>query len=123
MSSLKYVWAKKKKGNIILLSFIYLLEKPYTTRSNRQVEEKKKISKIPEIRDGKFTFRDGTLYLSTFVDDAVIIDAFLFLNQQLNVAILGGVGRRVPLRGELDAGDKEPLNQREGDPDNGARRD
>lgn len=91
-----------------------------TTQPDRTRE--KKISKNTEIRDRKFTFRDSILYLSTFLNDAVIIEAFFFLNQVLSGAILAGVRERVPLWRKLDAGDQNPLNHREDDPDDGAGR-
>lgn len=59
----------------------------------------------------------------TFGNNVVIINTFLFLNEVVRVPILTtAVRRRVPGRRQLDSGNKHPLNQREGDSDDGTYR-
>lgn len=72
---------------------------------------------------GRFTFGDGALNLRTLNDDVVVVEAFFLLNEVVAVAILVAGRRRVSLRRQLHARDKEPLHEREDDPDDGADRD
>lgn len=64
------------------------------------------------------TFRDGVLDFGALEDDAVVVYAFLFLEEVIGVAILFGaaVGSTgVQARRELHSRDDSPLDQREHD--------
>ena len=56
------------------------------------------------------SFRDNILYLSAFMNDAVIIGALFSLNQILSDAILAGIWGQVTLWRKLDARDHNPPN-------------
>jgi hypothetical protein len=71
------------------------------------------------------TFRDGVLDFGALENDAGVVEALLFVKEVVSVAILSGaaVGRvGVVAWRDLDAGDDEPLEQRERDPHHRARR-
>ncbi|MED6108435.1 hypothetical protein PIB30_023843 [Stylosanthes scabra] len=61
------------------------------------------------------TFGNGALDFNAFDNDVVVVDAFLLFDEVIVVAILGGgVGRSAPGGGELDLGDKQPLEEGKG---------
>lgn len=64
------------------------------------------------------TFGNGGLDVGALADDGVIGDAVLLLHERIGDSIFGGGGG-----GELDLGDKQPLQGGEGYADEGASRD
>lgn len=70
------------------------------------------------------SFGNGALDFSAFDNDVVVVDAFLLFDEIIVVAILGGgVGRSVSGGGELDLGDKKPLEEGKPYPYDGTHRD
>lgn len=77
-----------------------------------------------DLRARKRTFRDCVLDLGALHNDVVIVEALLLLDQIVGVSsVLVAVVRRRALRRELDAADEEPLDEREGDSDDGCEGD
>lgn len=64
---------------------------------------------------GKKTFGNGVLDFGAFEDDVVVVEAFLFFDEVIVVAIFAaaGVGGSVSRSGELDLRDEDPLEEGE----------
>lgn len=67
----------------------------------------------------QLTFRDGVLNLSALGDDAVVVDALLLFEEVVAVAAVLLGASAVGLRREPDLGDEQPLEEGEGDADDG----